>query len=463
MQDSLRLSRITALSVVDGREAGKVDSLRDILSEFGLIRKRIRVEIEWLIALSENSEIKELKPLTETEILNLRALANNFEPSQAVEVKKIETTTNHDVKAVEYYLKKNLKDILISNTSLEFIHFGCTSEDITNLSYALMLNEAQFVVMERLVEMERQLKAMATRYASVAMLSRTHGQVASPTTVGKEFANFRYRLNDQGMKFGLIEVKGKFSGPVGNFNAHYVAYPDLDWPSLAKNFVESLGLTYHPMTAQSDPHDDIAEYCHCLQRINSILIDLARDMWGYISLGYFQQNLVENEVGSSTMPHKINPIDFENAEGNLGVANALLDHLAAKLPISRWQRDLSDSTVRRNLGSAIGHCVLGYAAIAKGLNKVEVDTGRISSDLDSAWEVLAEPIQTVMRKYSLEMPYEQLKALTRGKAVTREELAEFIRSLELPEAEKQRLLQLTPHTYIGNAVDAVSGKEYSID
>ncbi len=463
MQDSLRLSRITALSVVDGREAGKVDSLRSILSEYGLIRKRIRVEIEWLIALSENSEIKELKPLTETEILNLRALANNFEPSQAVEVKKIETTTNHDVKAVEYYLKKNLKDILISNTSLEFIHFGCTSEDITNLSYALMLNEAQFVVMERLVEMERQLKAMATRYASVAMLSRTHGQVASPTTVGKEFANFRYRLNDQGMKFGLIEVKGKFSGPVGNFNAHYVAYPDLDWPSLAKNFVESLGLTYHPMTAQSDPHDDIAEYCHCLQRINSILIDLARDMWGYISLGYFQQKLVENEVGSSTMPHKINPIDFENAEGNLGVANALLDHLAAKLPISRWQRDLSDSTVRRNLGSAIGHCVLGYAAIAKGLNKVEVDTGRISSDLDSAWEVLAEPIQTVMRKYSLEMPYEQLKALTRGKAVTREELAEFIRSLELPEAEKQRLLQLTPHTYIGNAVDAVSGKEYSID
>ena len=448
---------------MDGREAGKVDSLRDILSEFGLIRKRIRVEIEWLIALSENSEIKELKPLTETEILNLRALANNFEPSQALEVKKIEATTNHDVKAVEYYLKKNLKDILISDTSLEFIHFGCTSEDITNLSYVLMLNEARYVVMERLVEMEQLLNAMATRYASVAMLSRTHGQIASPTTVGKEFANFRYRLNDQGKRFQSIEVKGKFSGPVGNFNAHYVAYPDLDWPSLAKNFVESLGLTYHPMTAQSDPHDDIAEYCHCLQRINAILIDLARDMWGYISLGYFQQKLVKNEVGSSTMPHKINPIDFENAEGNLGVANALLDHLAAKLPISRWQRDLSDSTVRRNLGSAIGHCVLGYAAIANGLNKVEVDTGRISSDLDSAWEVLAEPIQTVMRKYSLDMPYEQLKALTRGKSVTREELAEFIRNLELPDTEKQRLLKLTPHTYIGNAVDAASGKKYSTD
>ena len=463
MQDSLRLSRITALSVVDGREAGKVDSLRDILSEFGLIRKRIRVEIEWLIALSENSEIKELKPLTETEILNLRALASNLEPSQALEVKEIEATTNHDVKAVEYYLKENLKNILISDTSLEFIHFGCTSEDITNLSYALMLNEAQFVVMEQLVEMEQQLKAMASKYASVAMLSRTHGQIASPTTVGKEFANFRYRLNDQGKRFQSIEVKGKFSGPVGNFNAHYVAYPDLDWPSLAKNFVESLGLTYHPMTAQSDPHDDIAEYCHCLQHINSILIDLARDMWGYISLGYFQQKLVENEVGSSTMPHKVNPIDFENAEGNLGVANALLDHLAAKLPISRWQRDLSDSTVRRNLGSAIGHCVLGYSAIAKGLNKVEVDTGRISSDLDSAWEVLAEPIQTVMRKYNLEMPYEQLKALTRGKSVTREELAEFIRNLELPEAEKQRLLKLAPHTYIGNAVDAASGKKYSTD
>ena len=463
MQDSLRLSRITALSVVDGREAGKVDSLRDILSEFGLIRKRIHVEIEWLIALSENSEIKELKPLTETEILNLRALANNFEPSQALEVKEIETTTNHDVKAVEYYLKKNLKDILISDTSLEFIHFGCTSEDITNLSYALMLNDARDAVVQQLNAMEQQLDAMTTQYASVAMLSRTHGQIASPTTVGKEFAIFRYRLNDQGKKFGSIEVKGKFSGPVGNFNAHYVAYPDLDWPSLAKNFVESLGLTYHPMTAQSDPHDDIAEYCHCLQRINSILIDLARDMWGYISLGYFQQKLVDNEVGSSTMPHKINPIDFENAEGNLGVANALLDHLAAKLPISRWQRDLSDSTVRRNLGSAIGHCVLGYAAIAKGLNKVEVDTGRISSDLDSAWEVLAEPIQTVMRKYSLEMPYEQLKALTRGKVVTREELAEFIKNLELPEAEKQRLLKLTPHTYIGNAVDAASGKKYSTD
>lgn len=463
MQDSLRLSRITALSVLDGREAGKVDSLRDILSEYGLIRKRIHVEIEWLIALSENSEIKELKPLTETEILNLRALANNFEPSQALEVKEIETTTNHDVKAVEYYLKEHLKDILISNTSLEFIHFGCTSEDITNLSYALMLNDARDVVVQQLNAMEQQLNAMATQYASVAMLSRTHGQIASPTTVGKEFANFRYRLNDQGKKFCSIEVKGKFSGPVGNFNAHYVAYPDLDWPSLAKNFVKSLGLTYHPMTAQSDPHDDIAEYCHCLQRINSILIDLARDMWGYISLGYFQQKLVENEVGSSTMPHKINPIDFENAEGNLGVANALLDHLAAKLPISRWQRDLSDSTVRRNLGSAIGHCVLGYAAIAKGLNKVEVDTGRISSDLDSAWEVLAEPIQTVMRKYSLEMPYEQLKALTRGKVVTREELAEFIRKLELPEAEKHRLLKLTPHTYIGNAVDAASGKKYSTD
>lgn len=463
MQDSLRLPRITALSVVDGREAGKVDSLRSILSEFGLIRNRIHVEIEWLIALSENSEIEELKPLTETEILNLRALASKFEPSQALEVKKIETTTNHDVKAVEYYLKEHLKDILISNTSLEFIHFGCTSEDITNLSYALMLNEARYVVIQQLVEMEQQLKAMATRYASVAMLSRTHGQIASPTTVGKEFANFRYRLNDQGKRFQSIKVKGKFSGPVGNFNAHYVAYPDLDWPSLAKNFVKSLGLTYHPMTAQSDPHDDIAEYCHCLQRINSILIDLARDMWGYISLGYFQQKLVKNEVGSSTMPHKINPIDFENAEGNLSVANALLNHLAAKLPISRWQRDLSDSTVRRNLGSAIGHCVLGYSAIAKGLNKVEVDTGRISSDLDRAWEVLAEPIQTVMRKYSLEMPYEQLKALTRGKAVTREELAGFIRNLELPEAEKQRLLKLTPHTYIGNAVDAASGKKYSTD
>lgn len=463
MQDSLKLPQITALSVVDGREAGKVESLRSILSEFGLIRNRIHVEIEWLIALSENSEIGELKPFTETEKLELRALASNFEPSQALEVKEIETTTNHDVKAVEYYLKKHLKDVLTSDTSLEFIHFGCTSEDITNLSYALMLSEARDVVVRQLNAVKQQLNAMATQYASVVMLSRTHGQTASPTTVGKEFANFLYRLNDQGKKFQSIEVKGKFNGPVGNFNAHFVAYPDLDWPLFAKNFVESLGLTYHPMTAQSDPHDDIAEYCHCLQRTNSILIDLARDMWGYISLGYFQQKLVENEVGSSTMPHKINPIDFENAEGNLGVANALLGHLATKLPISRWQRDLSDSTTRRNLGSAIGHCMLGYSALAKGLNKVEVDVARISSDLDHAWELLGEPIQTVMRKYGLEMPYEQLKALTRGKAVTREELAEFIGSLELPEVEMQRLLKLTPHTYIGNSVDAARGKENSTD
>ena len=461
--DPLPAQPITALSITDGRNAKHVDELREFFSEFALIRYRIYVEVEWLIALANSPEIPELNRFTKGQVNKLREIAAKFRPKDARQVKNIETTTNHDVKAVEYYLKNRVKKILNSDTATEFIHFGCTSEDINSISYALILNDARNLILTPTLQyLDAFLSDLAVKHADTALLSRTHGQPASPTTIGKEFRIFELRLLYSLSLLNEVVIRGKFSGAVGNYNAHLIAYPDVDWHAFTCNFSETIGAHFNPITAQSDPHDDIAEFCHALQRINTILIDLCRDMWGYISLGYFRQNVVEGEVGSSTMPHKVNPIDFENAEGNLGVANALLGHFAEKLPISRWQRDLSDSTVRRSLGTAIGHSLIGYKAVSKGLNKLEPDDGHISTDLNSSWEVIGEAIQTLMRKHGLEVPYERLKKLTRGKKVTKEDMAEFINSLDLPDDSKQQLLKLEPKTYVGNAAQIASDEEYPL-
>ena len=443
---------LLALSPIDGRYAGKVDALRPIFSESGLIKARVHVEVEWLIALASEPGIVELRAFSGAAEAKLRALASGFSVDDASRVKAIERTTNHDVKAVEYFIKECLIDDAELGPALEFVHFACTSEDINNLSYALMLSQARkTVLLPALKSLTEKLRAMAHAHATLPMLSRTHGQTASPTTVGKELANVLARIERQRRQLGGIELLGKINGAVGNYNAHVVAYPDVDWSAFAQRFVESLGLTFNPYTTQIEPHDCIAEICDVQRRINTITIDLCRDIWGYISLGYFKQSVKAGEVGSSTMPHKVNPIDFENAEGNLGIANALLTHFAEKLPISRWQRDLTDSTVLRALGTAFGHSLVAIDALLRGLGKLNANPERIAADLDAAWEVLAEPVQTVMRRYGLPEPYEQLKALTRGQGITEATMRAFIGSLDLPEDAKKRLLELAPGTYIGLA------------
>jgi adenylosuccinate lyase len=443
---------LLALSPLDGRYAGKVDALRPIFSEYGLIMARIRVEVEWLLALANEPGIVELKPFSEAATARLRALANDFSVEQAARVKAIERTTNHDVKAVEYFIKESLKDDAELGPALEFVHFACTSEDINNLSYSLMLAQARAAVLRpALDQLVAKLRAIAHEHAALPILSRTHGQTASPSTVGKEVANVLARVERQIHQFDKVELMGKINGAVGNYNAHVVAYPDVDWPAFARNFVESLDLHFNPYTTQIEPHDCIAELCDAQRRLNIIGIDLCRDLWGYISLGYFKQTVRAGEVGSSTMPHKVNPIDFENAEGNFGVANSLLEHFSAKLPISRFQRDLTDSTVLRALGTAFGHSLIAIDALLRGLNKLTVNPERLAADLDAAWEVLAEPVQTVMRRYGLANPYEQLKTLTRGQGISEATMREFIGGLDLPEDAKDRLLALTPAAYVGLA------------
>lgn len=445
-------SQLLALSPLDGRYAGKVDALRPIFSEYGLIKARVRVEIEWLLALAAEPGIVELAPFSDGAFARLHALTNDFSVADAARVKEIERTTNHDVKAVEYFIKEKLKDDAELGPALEFVHFACTSEDINNLSYALMLNEArQAVLLPKLDALIEKLRAMAHEHAALPMLSRTHGQTASPTTVGKELANVAARLQRQGEQLAMVGLGGKINGAVGNYNAHVASYPDVDWPEFARHFVESLDLDFNAYTTQIEPHDGIAEISDAQKRIGTICIDLCRDIWGYISLGYFKQAVKAGEVGSSTMPHKVNPIDFENAEGNFGIANALFEHFAAKLPISRWQRDLTDSTVLRALGTGFGHALIGMDALLRGLDKLSVNPERLAADLDAAWEVLAEAVQTVMRRYGLPNPYEQLKALTRGQGITEASMREFIRTLDLPAADKQRLLEMTPGSYTGLA------------
>ncbi|MDH5823202.1 adenylosuccinate lyase [Luteimonas sp. RD2P54] len=445
-------SGLLALSPLDGRYAAKVDALRPVFSEYGLIRARVRVEVEWLLALAAHPGIAELPAFDASQDAKLRGLADGFSVADAARVKEIERTTNHDVKAVEYFIKERLQSESDLAPALEFVHFACTSEDINNLSYALMLDDArQHVLLPRLDALIERLREMAHRHAGLAMLSRTHGQTASPTTLGKELANVAARLQRQGETLAAARMPGKINGAVGNYNAHLAAYPEFDWHGFAERFVHSLGLDWQPYTTQIEPHDGIAELCDAQRRIDTVCIDLCRDLWGYISLGYFRQALKEGEVGSSTMPHKVNPIDFENAEGNFGVANALFEHFSAKLPVSRWQRDLTDSTVLRGLGTAFGHALVGLDALLRGLDKLSVDPQRLQADLDGAWEVLAEAVQTVMRRYGLPSPYEQLKALTRGQGIDAAAMRGFIGSLALPEAEKQRLLALTPGTYTGLA------------
>lgn len=448
---------LTALSPLDGRYAGKVDPLRPIFSEYGLIRARVQVEVEWLLALAAEPGIPELAPFSAAAAARLRALAAGFSVDDAARVKAIEATTNHDVKAVEYFIKERLKDDAGAlaqelGPALEFVHFACTSEDINNLSYALMLRRArQEVLLPALDALIDTLRALAHEYAALPMLSRTHGQTASPTTVGKELANVVARLRRQREVLAGLPMPGKINGAVGNYNAHVAAYPEVDWPAFSHRFVASLGLDWQPYTTQIEPHDGIAELCDACKRIDTIAIDLCRDLWGYISQGYFRQAVKAGEVGSSTMPHKVNPIDFENAEGNFGIASALFEHFAAKLPISRWQRDLTDSTVLRALGTAFGHMLIGFDALQRGLGKLSADPQRLAADLDASWEVLAEAVQTVMRRHGLPNPYEQLKALTRGHGISAEALRAFIETLELPAADKQRLLDLTPARYTGLA------------
>jgi adenylosuccinate lyase len=451
----MNLSTMTALSPLDGRYAGQTEPLRNLFSEYGLMKARIKVELEWLKMLAAEPGIEEVPAFSAATIAEIDDIILHFSESHAQAVKAIEARTNHDVKAIEYWLKERLSDNPEIMNASEFIHFACTSEDINNLSHALMLKSARNTVMLPALDgVIARLADLAHELAATPMMCRTHGQPATPSTMGKELANVVYRLRRQREQLVRQEILAKINGAVGNYNAHLAAYPQLDWESLCGRFVASLGLTFNPYTIQIEPHDYMAELFQTLGRINTILIDLNRDIWGYISLGYFKQKVKAGEVGSSTMPHKVNPIDFENAEGNLGLANALLSHLAEKLPVSRWQRDLTDSTVLRNMGVAMGYTLLGYSACLRGLNKLEANAAAMATDLDRCWELLAEPIQTVMRRYGIANPYEQLKELTRGKdGVTRETLAAFIRSLALPEEEKARLLALTPASYIGKAAE----------
>jgi len=448
-------SPLTALSPLDGRYAGKVAALREHFSEFGLIRHRVRVEIAWLIALADEPAIPEVPPFSASARAALERAAQDFAPADAARIKDIERTTNHDVKAVEYWLKERVASVPEVARVAGFIHFACTSEDINNLAHALALAAARKdVLLPVLRDLAATMRELAHAHAGVPMLSRTHGQPATPTTLGKEIANVYARIERQIVAIERVPVKGKANGAVGNYNAHLAAYPDVDWERLAAKLVAGLGLEFSPYTTQIEPHDYMAELFDAIARANTILIDFDRDIWGYVSIGYFRQRVVEGEVGSSTMPHKVNPIDFENSEGNLGLANAVLRHLAEKLPISRWQRDLTDSTVLRNMGVALGYALLGWVSLQQGLRKLDADPARMAADLDANWEVLAEPIQTVMRRYGIANPYEQLKALTRGvTGMTRESLHAFIAGLDLPADAKARLLALTPSTYIGKAAD----------
>ncbi len=443
------------MSPLDGRYAGKVATLREHFSEFGLVRHRVRVELAWLVALSDEPGIAEVPPFSASVRAELERVAQCFAPADAARVKDIERTTNHDVKAVEYWLKERFAGNPDVARVAEFIHFACTSEDINNLAHALALAAARRdVVLPALRDIAVTLRALAHAHAALPMLSRTHGQPATPTTLGKEIANVYARVERQIVAIERVPIKGKANGAVGNYNAHRVAYPDVDWERLSARFVTGLGLEFNPYTTQIEPHDYMAELFDAVARANTILIDFDRDVWGYVSLGYFRQRVTEGEVGSSTMPHKVNPIDFENSEGNLGLANAVLRHLAEKLPVSRWQRDLTDSTVLRNMGVALGYALLGWSSLRQGIAKLEVDAAKVAADLDANWEVLAEPIQTVMRRYGIANPYEQLKALTRGKTgMTRESLHAFIADLALPADAKARLLSLTPSTYLGNAAE----------
>ena len=448
----MELDTLTAVSPLDGRYASKTQPLRALTSEFALIRYRVAVEIAWLRALAAHPEVPELVPLDDESSDFLDTLLAGFGPEDAARVKEIERTTNHDVKAVEYFLKERFEAVPALAAASEFVHFACTSDDINNLSYALMLRDVrERVLLPGIDHVIARLEELAEGTADLPLLSRTHGQPASPTTLGKEVANVVARLRRQRRQIVAVEILGKMNGAVGNYNAHLVAYPDVDWEGTARSFVEELGLAWNPFTTQIEPHDWMAELFDAVARLNTVLVDFARDTWGYISNGVFKQRLVEGEVGSSTMPHKVNPIDFENAEGNLGVANALLRHLAEKLPISRWQRDLTDSTVLRNVGAAIGYCAVAYESLVRGLAKLEPDAERMQAELDGCWEVLAEAVQTVMRRYGVPEPYEKLKALTRGQGIDREALVAFVDALDVPEDAKARLRQLTPSGYTGNA------------
>ena len=450
----MEFNPLTAISPLDGRYAGKVDALREHFSEFGLIRARLKVEIEWLKALAAEPHFTEIAAFSPSTVAELDALVANFGPEQAAEVKAEEAVTNHDVKALEYWIKKNTKGNAEVTKVSEFVHFACTSEDINNLSHALMCQgareQAMLPALDKVIE---RLRELAHAYADIPMMSRTHGQPATPSTMGKEMANVAYRLQRARARIAAVELLGKINGAVGNYNAHLAAYPGYDWEGFAKRFVESLGLTFNPYTIQIEPHDALAELFDAFARANSILINLDRDVWGYISLGFFKQKVKAGEIGSSTMPHKVNPIDFENSEGNLGLANAVLKHLAEKLPISRWQRDLTDSTVLRNMGVGLGYTLLGYDSLLKGLGKLEINADLMHADLDANWELLAEPIQTVMRRYAVPNAYEKLKDLTRGARVSRDGMQAFVSTLEIPEAAKAELLKLTPWDYTGKAAE----------
>ena len=445
---------LLAISPLDGRYKSKCEDLAPYFSEFALMRYRVLVEIKWLQKLSEHDQIDDLQVISERGLEYLDDLIENFSIADAQRIKAIEATTNHDVKAVEYFIKEKFEDNAELSDQLEFVHFACTSEDINNLAYALMLRDGRDKVMlDQMREIETQLAQLAKDFADQPMLCRTHGQSASPSTVGKEFANVVHRLRRQIVQIESNEILGKINGAVGNYNAHLCAYPDIDWQANAKEFVEGLGLSWNPYTTQIEPHDYVAELFAAVCRFNTVLIDFDRDIWAYISLGYFKQGTVAGEVGSSTMPHKVNPIDFENSEGNLGLANAIMSHLSEKLPISRWQRDLTDSTVLRNIGTGLAHSLIAYRATVKGIGKLELNAKAIDDDIDSCWEILAEPIQTVMRRYRIEKPYEKLKELTRGKQIDQQSVQDFVQTLTIPEAAKQELLQLTPRKYLGNAVE----------
>ena len=449
----MELSSLSAVSPIDGRYASKTKELRTIFSEFGLIKYRVHVEIQWLISLSEQKKINEVASLNKQAQQTLLTITSNFSENDALRVKEIERTTNHDVKAVEYFIKETLADTKELANISEFVHFACTSEDINNLSHALMLKEAhKTLIVPQLTSVIDAITGLAHTHADVALLSKTHGQPATPSTLGKEMANVVYRLRRQLNQIQQTEFLGKINGAVGNYNAHISAYPEVDWEAHAQAFIQQLGLTWNPYTTQIEPHDYIAEYFQALSRFNTILIDFNRDIWSYISLGHFKQKAIQGEIGSSTMPHKINPIDFENSEGNLGIANALFNHLASKLPISRWQRDLTDSTVLRNLGVGIAHSMISYQSTLKGISKLAVNPENLQTELQQNWEVLAEPIQTVMRRYDIEQPYEKLKELTRGKRLTQDAMLHFIDGLELPSDVKTELKKLTPENYLGHAV-----------
>jgi len=452
----MELSALSAISPVDGRYGSKVKALRPIFSEFGLIKYRVTVEVRWLQKLAQTQQIKEVPAFSDQAIVALNAIIDNFSEADALRIKTIEATTNHDVKAVEYFLKEQVANNKELNAVTEFIHFACTSEDINNLSHGLMLNTCrEEVLLPELDKILTAIKALAVEYKTIPMMCRTHGQPASPSTLGKEMANVYIRLKRQREQIAKVELLGKINGAVGNYNAHISAYPEVNWHEFAQTFVESLGLTFNAFTTQIEPHDYIAELFDAIARFNTILLDFDRDIWGYIALGHFKQRTIAGEIGSSTMPHKVNPIDFENSEGNLGIANALFSHLAQKLPVSRWQRDLTDSTVLRNLGVGFAHALIAYQSTLKGVSKLEVNEQNLLNELDNNWEVLAEPIQTVMRRYGIEKPYEKLKELTRGKRVNGDSMRDFINNLELPENAKDELKAMTPASYIGRAVQFI--------